>query len=137
MAFTNYIPIYTSRHACRATEPRHPIPRATTAATGATTSVSTPTPLADRILVRVDEKSNQSTGGLFLTESGKSKSSTGTVIAVGPGRFSPEGVREGIDFYQPGDKVLWKDEFGAETVQTESGESFLALRAFSVVAKFN
>lgn len=138
MAFLNYTPANLMRrthHLHRSKQPRRAPPSAVTAS-GTTTQVSTPTPLADRLLVRVDDKEDRTSGGIFLTDSGTEQCMTGTVVAVGPGRFSPEGVREELDFFKAGDKILWKDDFGAETITTESGESFLALRAFSVAAKF-
>lgn len=104
--------------------------------TAAETKVSIPTPINDRILVRVDEQAKKSEGGLLLTKQKEKKQMTGTIVAVGPGRFSPEGVRESLDFYQPGDQIYWKDEFGADKFETLSGEAFLAIRAFSVIGKF-
>lgn len=98
-----------------------------------------PVPLNDRVLVRPDKAPEKSSGGLVLTVSDDSKKQrTGTVVDVGAGRYSPEGVqeREIMEMFQPGDKVLWKDEYGSESVVTDDGESLLALRAFSVVAKF-
>lgn len=104
--------------------------------TAAETKVSIPTPINDRILVRVDEQAKKSEGGLLLTKQKEKKQMTGTIVAVGPGRFSPEGVLESLDFYQPGDQIYWKDEFGADKFETPSGEKFLAIRAFSVIGKF-
>lgn len=98
-----------------------------------------PVPLNDRVLIRLDKAPEKSSGGLVLTVSDESKKQrTGTVVAVGAGRYSPEGVqeREAVEMFEPGDKVLWKDEYGSEQVVTDDGESLLALRAFSVVAKF-
>eukprot|EP00177_Eucheuma_denticulatum_P008682 GFKZ01015785.1.p1 GENE.GFKZ01015785.1~~GFKZ01015785.1.p1 ORF type:complete len:216 (-),score=4.25 GFKZ01015785.1:408-1055(-) len=100
-------------------------------------SLTLPTPLVDRVLVRVDPPESKTSGGLILTtsDSAKSNQRTGTVVSVGPGRYSPEGQLEAIPV-KPGDRIMWKDEFGSEPVDTtaEHGE-ILSLRVFSVVAK--
>lgn len=111
------------------TSPAHPPP--------SRISLTLPTPLVDRLLVKVDAPESQTSGGLILTtsDSDKSKKRTGTVVSVGPGRYSPDGQLEAIPV-KPGDRIIWKDEFGSEPVDTtaEQGE-MLCLRVFSVVAK--
>eukprot|EP00737_Agarophyton_chilense_P003680 gb/GEZJ01004372.1/.p4 GENE.gb/GEZJ01004372.1/~~gb/GEZJ01004372.1/.p4 ORF type:complete len:123 (-),score=21.48 gb/GEZJ01004372.1/:632-1000(-) len=90
-------------------------------------------PLSDRVLVRPDVLDAQSASGLFLAPSEQQKSTTGEVVAVGAGRYSTEGVLEPMPF-TPGDRVLWKDDFGAEPIEFD-GEQLVAFRAFSLVAK--
>lgn len=131
MAFVNAVPLVVQARTAAVCSLR----KKTAMSTTAETKVSTPTPINDRILVRVDEQSKKSEGGLLLTKQKEKKQMSGTVVAVGPGRFSPEGVRESLDFYQPGDHIFWKDDFGADRFETLSGESFLSIRAFSVIGK--
>lgn len=135
MAFIQAIPLpLCSRKAAICSVRHNPVLARMSAAP--TTAVSTPTPVTDRILVRVDEQVKKSESGILLTKQTDKKQMTGTVVAVGPGRFSPEGVRESLDFYKPGDRIIWKDDFGADRFETLSGDAFLAIRAFSVIGKF-
>lgn len=98
-----------------------------------TRTITAVTPLFDRVLIRPDEADTESASGLILTSSPEEKATTGTVVAVGAGRYSTEGVKEPMDF-QPGDRVLWKDSYGSENI-SENGEDLIALRIFSIVAK--
>ncbi|HUF65473.1 MAG TPA: co-chaperone GroES, partial [Gemmatimonadaceae bacterium] len=59
------------------------------AATKTSTKVA---PLADRVVVRALEETEQMRGGLFIPDTAKEKPQQGEIIAVGPGRFE-EGKR--------------------------------------------
>ena len=50
-------------------------------------------PLADRVVVRALEETEQMRGGLFIPDTAKEKPQEGEVIAVGPGRLSDKGER--------------------------------------------
>ncbi|XP_074559293.1 20 kDa chaperonin, chloroplastic-like [Curcuma longa] len=50
-------------------------------------------PLNDRVLIKVAEAEEKTAGGLLLTQATKEKPSVGTVIAVGPGNWDPDGNR--------------------------------------------
>ena len=92
-----------------------------------------PKPQHDRVMIRVDEPSSTTPGGLVLAgETGQER--IGTVVAVGPGRFSSEGVRDKIGLKE-GDHVLWKDEYGAENVK-DGNQQYLVLRMPSIVASW-
>ena len=91
-----------------------------------------PSALHDRVFVKVDETPNETAGGIFLPSSSTEPEKIGVVVAVGKGRYSPDGVQEPM-YVSPGDHVLWKDEFGMETVEVD-GEKLLALRMPSIVA---
>ena len=72
---------------------------ATKSATGAKVS-----PLADRVVVKALEESEQMRGGLYIPDTAKEKPQQGEIIAVGPGKYEdgklvPMGVKTG-------DKVL-------------------------------
>lgn len=92
-------------------------------------------PLADHVLIRIDEPESKTSGGLFLSSESATSQRTGTVIAVGPGRYSSEGQHEPIDL-APGDRVLWKDEYGAEKVESTPAEGkLISLKIFSILGK--
>lgn len=83
-------------------------------------------------MVRRDSDEKTSSGGLVLTGETE-KCHTGEVVAAGSGRYSPAGRVEAMPV-QVGDRVFWKDEYGAEEVPGE--KDLLILRAFSVTATF-
>jgi chaperonin GroES len=98
---------------------------ATKSATGAKVS-----PLADRVVVKALEESEQMRGGLYIPDTAKEKPQQGEIIAVGPGKYEdgklvPMGVKTG-------DKVLYGKYSGTEV--TIDGEQLLILRESDVLA---
>ena len=49
-------------------------------------------PIGDRIIIKPHEVEEQTAGGLFVVKSAVDTTPKGTVIAVGPGRTTSEGV---------------------------------------------
>ena len=54
-------------------------------------------PLADRVVVKPLEESEQMRGGLYIPDTAKEKPSQGEVVAVGPGKVSEDGTRLDMD----------------------------------------
>ena len=90
-------------------------------------------PLADRVVIRALEESEQMRGGLYIPDTAKEKPQQGEVIAVGPGRFEKD-KRVPMDV-KAGDKVLYGKYSGTEV--TIDGEQFLILRESDVLAVIN
>ncbi len=88
-------------------------------------------PLADRVVVKALEESEQMRGGLYIPDTAKEKPSQGEVIAVGPGKFSEEGTRVEMEV-KAGDKVLYGKYSGTEI--TLDGQEYLILRESDVLA---
>ncbi len=99
-------------------------------ATNTTTNVS---PLADRVVVRALEETEQMRGGLFIPDTAKEKPMQGEVIAVGPGRFEKD-KRVPMEL-KVGDKVLYGKYSGTEV--TIDNEPLLILREADVLAVVN
>ena len=93
----------------------------------ASTKVS---PLADRVVIKALEESEQMRGGLYIPDTAKEKPQQGEIVAVGPGRFD-EGKRVPMDV-KVGDKVLYGKYSGTEV--TIDGENLLILRESDVLA---
>ena len=98
---------------------------ASKSATGAKVS-----PLADRVVIKATEESEQMRGGLYIPDTAKEKPQQGEIIAVGPGKYEdgklvPMGVKVG-------DKVLYGKYSGTEV--TIDGEQLLILRESDVLA---
>jgi chaperonin GroES len=98
---------------------------ATKSATGAKVN-----PLADRVVIKALEETEQMRGGLYIPDTAKEKPQQGEVIAVGPGKYEdgklvPMGVKKG-------DRVLYGKYSGTEV--TIDGEQMLILRESDVLA---
>ena len=50
------------------------------------------TPLGDKIIILPQEEGEQKYGNIVVPDMGKEKPEMGTVLAVGPGRISPNGT---------------------------------------------
>src|SRR5215216_1074215 len=98
-------------------------------ATKSATSVNVG-PLADRVVVRSLEETEQTRGGLYIPDTAKEKPQQGEIVAVGPGRFD-EGKRVPMEV-KVGDKVLYGKYSGTEV--TIEGEQLLILRETDVLA---
>ena len=88
------------------------------------------TPLADRVVIKALEESEQMCGGLYIPDTAKEKPQQGQIIAVGPGRFD-EGKRVPMEV-KVGDKVLYGKYSGTEV--TVDNEQLLILRESDVLA---
>src|SRR5215207_449862 len=87
-------------------------------------------PLADRVVVRALEETEQMRGGLYIPDTAKEKPQQGEIVAVGPGRFD-EGKRVPMEL-KVGDKVLYGKYSGTEV--TIDNEQLLILRESDVLA---
>jgi chaperonin GroES len=97
----------------------------------ATASAVNIKPLADRVVVKPTEESEEMRGGLYIPDTAKEKPQQGEIVAVGPGRVSDEGKRIEMELKQ-GDKVLYGKYSGTEV--TVGGEQYLILREADVLA---
>jgi chaperonin GroES len=90
-------------------------------------------PLADRVVVKALEDTEQMRGGLFIPDTAKEKPQQGEIIAVGPGRYE-KNVRVPMEV-KVGDKVLYGKYSGTEV--TINTEQYLILRESDVLAIVN
>ncbi len=87
-------------------------------------------PLADRVVVKPLEDTEQMRGGLYIPDTAKEKPQQGEVLAVGPGRFD-DGKRVPMEV-KAGDKILYGKYSGTEV--TVEGEQVLILRESDILA---
>jgi chaperonin GroES len=87
-------------------------------------------PLADRVVVRPLEETEQTRGGLFIPDTAKEKPQQGEIIAVGPGRVE-KGARVPMELKQ-GQKVLYGKYSGAEV--TLDDQEVLIIKESDVLA---
>ena len=70
-------------------------------------------PLADRIVIKIIEDTEQTSGGIFIPDSAKEKPLKGEVVAVGAGKIGENGEREPMDV-QVGDIILYAKYAGTD-----------------------
>ena len=87
-------------------------------------------PLADRVMIKALEETEQKRGALFIPDTAKEKPQQGEIIAVGPGRYE-KNVRVPMEL-KVGDKVLYGKYSGTEI--TLEGDIYLILRESDVLA---
>ena len=70
-------------------------------------------PLADKLLIKIIDDTQQTQGGIFIPDSAKEKPQKGEVIAAGPGAMNKDGKREEMEV-KVGDKVLFAKYAGTD-----------------------
>ncbi len=70
-------------------------------------------PLGDRIVIKVIEDTEQTSGGIFIPDSAKEKPQKGEVVAIGLGKLNDKGEREPLDV-NVGDKILYAKYSGTD-----------------------
>ncbi len=70
-------------------------------------------PLGDRIVIKVIEDTEQTSGGIFIPDSAKEKPQKGEVVAVGEGKMNEKGEREPMDV-KAGDVILYAKYAGTD-----------------------
>jgi chaperonin GroES len=100
-------------------------------AAGAGTKVQ---PLADRVVVRANEREEMTLSGIVLPDTAKEKPQEGTVVAAGPGRLNEKGERVKPEV-KVGDVVLYARYAGTEV--KIGGEELLILKESDVLAIVN
>src|SRR5215471_9892481 len=83
-------------------------------------------PLADRLLVkRLEESEQKSAGGIIIPDTAKEKPQEGKVVAVGRGKLNDDGKVIPLDV-KAGDRILFGKYSGSEI--KIDGEEHLILR---------
>ena len=70
-------------------------------------------PLADRIVIKVIDDAQQTSGGIFIPDSAKEKPQKGEVVAVGSGKTLDNGEKEAMEV-KVGDVVLFAKYSGTD-----------------------
>src|SRR5687768_1440683 len=87
-------------------------------------------PLADRVVVRPLEDTEEMRGGLYIPDTAKEKPQQGEIVAVGPGRFE-KGERVPLEL-RVGQRVLYGKYSGTEV--TIEDEEYLIIKESDVLA---
>lgn len=76
-------------------------------------------PLADRVVIKVIDETEQTAGGIYIPDTAREKPQKGEVLAVGPGKFE-DGKREPVDV-KVGDVVLFT-KYGGTDIKIDGKE---------------
>ncbi|MCX6133961.1 MAG: co-chaperone GroES [Ignavibacteriales bacterium] len=88
-------------------------------------------PLADRVVVKPSAAEEKTKGGIIVPDTAKEKPVWGSVVAVGPGKFSDEGKLITPEV-KVGDSVLYGKYSGTEV--TIDSEELLIMRESDIFA---
>ena len=70
-------------------------------------------PLADRVVIKVVDDVQQTSGGIFIPDSAKEKPQKGEVVAVGEGKTNDKGEKEPMEV-KVGDVILFAKYSGTD-----------------------
>jgi len=87
-------------------------------------------PLADRVVVKATEDTEQMRGGLYIPDTAKAKPQQGEVISVGPGARDEKGAVQPLDV-KAGDRVLFGKWSGTEV--KIDGEELLIMKESDIL----
>lgn len=90
-------------------------------------------PLGDRVVLKREDASSVTAGGIVLPDSAKDKPQKGTVISVGEGHVSRDGKRHPLSL-KAGDKVIFSSYAGDEI--SLGDDEYLLLRESDVLAVY-
>lgn len=88
-------------------------------------------PLADRVLLKVEESESKTKGGIILPDNAQEKPQQGKIIAVGKGKIMDDGTVAPMAVKE-GDKVLFGKYSGNEV--NHKGEDYLLIREEDILA---
>ncbi|HIU85813.1 TPA: co-chaperone GroES [Candidatus Spyradomonas excrementavium] len=84
-------------------------------------------PLSDRIVIKVIDDTEQTSGGIFIPDSAKEKPQKGEVIAVGPGKTLDDGKKEEMEV-KVGDVVLFAKYSGTDVKLNDENLKILSVK---------
>jgi chaperonin GroES len=90
-------------------------------------------PAGDRVLLKVRESAEVTSGGLMLPDSAREKPISGTVVRVGPGKREKDGTRR-TPKVKEGDTVLYF-KYAGDNLETPSGEKFIVVHEEDILCK--
>ena len=84
-------------------------------------------PLSDRIVIKVIDDTEQTSGGIFIPDSAKEKPQKGEVVAVGPGKTLDDGKKEEMEV-KVGDVVLFAKYSGTDVKLNDENLKILSVK---------
>lgn len=88
-------------------------------------------PMADRILIRRAEAETKTASGFFIPDTSVEKANRGTVVAVGPGKSTKDGLVIPIADVKVGDVIMF--EGNGINIKVD-GEQLVVLKEEEIIA---
>jgi chaperonin GroES len=88
-------------------------------------------PLGDRVVVKIVEQEEKTSGGILLPSTAKEKPQEAEVLAVGPGKLLDDGKRSQMEVRE-GDRVVFAKYAGTEI--KAQGEEVLVISEKDILA---
>ena len=80
-------------------------------------------PLGDRIVIKVIEDTEQTSGGIFIPDSAKEKPQKGEVVAVGEGKMNEKGEKKVIKTWSRASTIF--PDFVGHTIAVHDGRKHI------------
>jgi chaperonin GroES len=77
-------------------------------------------PLGDRVVIKVIDETEKTSGGIYIPDSAREKPQKGEVLAVGPGKMLDSGKREPMEV-KTGDTILFT-KYGGTDIKIDGEE---------------
>ena len=90
-------------------------------------------PVGDRVIIKQDEAGETTSSGLYIASEAKEKPQSGTVLAVGEGRYDNNGALIPMPVKE-GNRVVY-GKFGGTEIDID-GEKVLIMRADDIYAVY-
>ncbi|KAL3144861.1 hypothetical protein ABBQ38_001964 [Trebouxia sp. C0009 RCD-2024] len=90
-------------------------------------------PVGDRVLIKVQEQTAVTAGGLMLPESARERPMCGAVVSVGPGKRDKDGSRK-TPKVKEGDTVLYF-KYAGEAMETPEGQQYIVVHEQDILCK--
>lgn len=84
-------------------------------------------PLSDKLVIKVIEDTEQTSGGIFIPDSAKEKPQKGEVIAVGPGKTLEDGKKDEMEV-KVGEIVLFAKYSGTDVKMNDETFKILSVK---------
>ena len=84
-------------------------------------------PLGDKLVIKVIEDTEQTSGGIFIPDSAKEKPQKGEVIAVGPGKTLEDGKKDEMEV-KVGEIVLFAKYAGTDVKMNDETLKILSVK---------
>lgn len=84
-------------------------------------------PLSDKLVIKVIEDTEQTSGGIFIPDSAKEKPQKGEVVAVGPGKCLEDGKKEEMEV-KVGEIVLYAKYAGTDVKMNDQTFKILSVK---------
>ncbi len=89
-------------------------------------------PIDDRVVLKILDAEEVTSGGILLPDSAKEKPQRGTVVAIGDGKLGKDGKRQALAV-RKGDTVLFGKYSGSDV--KVGGEDYKIVREGEILAK--